>query len=268
LDASTIHIHYNNFTNLGAGSGWAIRQNGLNTADAESNWWGTTNPATIAMMFGEGPVDFDPFLSAPVADVDNDGILDTCDTSVDLCPDDPNKTEPGQCGCGVPDTDSDGDGVADCVDNCPNTANPDQRDTNGDGVGDACTAFQYPAGGLFVVGDLVNLTGGSTVTFWGSQWSQKNPMTGGSGPSAFKGFEDGTTTPTCGGTWTSRPGNSSSPPATVPQFMGVIVSSSIHKNGSAISGNVNKIIVIKTNPGYGPAPGKAGTGKVVAIICQ
>ncbi len=37
----------------------------------------------------------------------------------DLCPFDPNKTEPGDCGCGVPDTDTDSDGVADCADNCP-----------------------------------------------------------------------------------------------------------------------------------------------------
>ena len=34
----------------------------------------------------------------------------------DLCPSDPNKTEPGTCGCGVADTDSDGDETADCVD--------------------------------------------------------------------------------------------------------------------------------------------------------
>ena len=34
--------------------------------------------------------------------------------------------------------DTDGDGVADNVDNCPRTVNPDQADTNGDGVGEAC----------------------------------------------------------------------------------------------------------------------------------
>ncbi len=200
----------------------------------------------------------------PDTDTDGDGTAN-CN---DACPTDPNKIAPGVCGCGVSDTDSDGDGKANCIDNCPTVPNPDQRDTDGDGVGDACTGFQFPAGGLFVVGNLVNLSGNATVNFWGSQWSQNNPMTSGAAPNAFKGFEDGTTTPTCGGTWTSKPGNSSNPPATVPAYMGVIVSSSIQKNGSTITGNVKKIIVIKTNPGYGPAPGHIGTGKVVAIICQ
>lgn len=37
----------------------------------------------------------------------------------DLCPGDPEKTEPGDCGCGVPDVDSDVDGVPDCLDPCP-----------------------------------------------------------------------------------------------------------------------------------------------------
>ena len=36
--------------------------------------------------------------------------------------------------------DSDGDGVADDVDNCTLVANPDQRDTNGDNIGNACDA--------------------------------------------------------------------------------------------------------------------------------
>ncbi|MCP3876982.1 MAG: hypothetical protein GY701_01105 [Sulfitobacter sp.] len=39
----------------------------------------------------------------------------------DQCPDDPDKTEPGICGCGVADSDNDGDGVADCNDACPNS---------------------------------------------------------------------------------------------------------------------------------------------------
>jgi hypothetical protein len=49
--------------------------------------------------------------------------------------------------------------------------------------------------------------------------------------------------------------------------MGVIVSSSVTQNGSSITGTVQKIIVVKTDPGYGPNPGHPGTGKVIAIFC-
>ena len=38
----------------------------------------------------------------------------------DLCPGDPYKTEPGICGCGISDLDSDADGTPDCNDLCPN----------------------------------------------------------------------------------------------------------------------------------------------------
>jgi len=44
----------------------------------------------------------------------------------DACPDDPNKVDPGQCGCGNADTDTDDDGVADCNDLCP--LDPDKVD--------------------------------------------------------------------------------------------------------------------------------------------
>jgi len=45
-------------------------------------------------------------------DSDGDGVGDNGDG----CPDDPYKTEPGVCGCGTPDTDSDSDGIPDCID--------------------------------------------------------------------------------------------------------------------------------------------------------
>ena len=48
-------------------------------------------------------------------DSDGDGVSDCGDG----CPDDPNKIEPGMCGCGNLDTDTDSDGTADCVDGCP-----------------------------------------------------------------------------------------------------------------------------------------------------
>jgi hypothetical protein len=48
----------------------------------------------------------------------------------------------------------------------------------------------------------------------------------------------------------------------------VIVSSSITKAGPTISGNTPEVVVIKTNPGYAPDPGHAGTGSVVTEICH
>lgn len=41
-------------------------------------------------------------------------------------------------------TDTDGDGIADAIDNCPFTANPSQADADGDGVGDACESVTTP----------------------------------------------------------------------------------------------------------------------------
>jgi hypothetical protein len=70
----------------------------------------------------------------PETDSDGDGTPDCTDT----CSNDPNKITQGICGCSTPDTDSDRDGVADCQDNCPAVANADQRDSDGDGIGDAC----------------------------------------------------------------------------------------------------------------------------------
>ena len=74
-------------------------------------------------------------------DSDLDGIADGCDpcpvdspddrdgdgicTSNDLCPDDPLNDE-------------DNDGVCYAEDNCPEATNPEQADTDEDGVGDAC----------------------------------------------------------------------------------------------------------------------------------
>ena len=43
--------------------------------------------------------------------------------NLDECPSDPNKTEPGICGCGVSDVDTDSDGTFDCYDNCPSDPN-------------------------------------------------------------------------------------------------------------------------------------------------
>ena len=64
------------------------------------------------------------FLPIGDSDSDGDGVTD----DLDNCPSVPN---PGQ-------EDADGDGIGDGCDNCVNTPNPAQLDGDGDGIGDAC----------------------------------------------------------------------------------------------------------------------------------
>jgi hypothetical protein len=59
-----------------------------------------------------------------------DGIDNDCDGFIDC--DDPDIADTSEC------LDSDGDGTANEYDNCPDIYNPDQQDTDGDGLGDAC----------------------------------------------------------------------------------------------------------------------------------
>ena len=94
------------------------------------------------------------------------------------------------------------------------------------------------AEGNFVIGDG-NASVGTNVTFWGAKWRKDNSLSGGLAPASFKGFADNPSSkpPACGGTWTTSPGNSSSPVDSLPAYMGTAVSTSITKNGSTISGN-------------------------------
>jgi len=83
------------------------------------------------------PVDFTPIV---IVDSDGDGIQD----SDDNCPNTPNPNQEDADGDGIGDVcdgssnDSDNDGINNDDDNCPNTPNPNQEDSNGDGIGDAC----------------------------------------------------------------------------------------------------------------------------------
>ena len=70
--------------------------------------------------------DEDPDKTAPgicgcgVVDDPTDSDVDAVPDCVDGCPNDVTKTAAGACGCGMPDTDTDSDGTPDCNDGCPN----------------------------------------------------------------------------------------------------------------------------------------------------
>ena len=125
--------------------------------------------------------------------------------------------------------------------------------------------FAFLARGSMVIGNL-NASTGNAVTFWSAQWANLNALSGGPAPLAFKGFA-GAAPHSCGGSWTADPGNSGGPPNSLPSYMGVIASSTITQSGSTIAGDVPIIVVVKTNPGYRPNPGHAGTGTVEAQVC-
>jgi hypothetical protein len=128
--------------------------------------------------------------------------------------------------------------------------------------------FAFLTTGAMVVGDQsAQMNAG--VTFWGAEWASLNALSGGAAPNSFKGFANTTTEPpACGTRWQTHPGNSSDPPAMLPPFMGVVVSSSIGKSGPTIAGNAVRIVVVQTNAGYASDPGHAGTGIVVAEFCH
>jgi hypothetical protein len=125
-----------------------------------------------------------------------------------------------------------------------------------------------PLGGSFVIGDLTYAANPPSVNFWGAQWWKNNSLSGGSGPAAFKGFEDSPAAPTCGQNWTTDPGNSTPPPAgPLPPYIAVIVSSKVTQTGSTIGGDTQHVVVVQTNSGYQGNPGHPGTGPIVATLC-
>ena len=64
------------------------------------------------------------------------------------------------------------------------------------------------------------------------------------------------------------PGNSSDPPVSVSGTVPVAVSIQITQNGPMVSGDTTGGDSVQVDPDYaGGAPGHAGTGAVVSIVC-
>ncbi|HEV3470216.1 MAG TPA: RHS repeat-associated core domain-containing protein [Pyrinomonadaceae bacterium] len=124
---------------------------------------------------------------------------------------------------------------------------------------------------------------GQRVNFWGHSWAKQVAQGDYKAHSDFKGYADTvrqfslcqvnvrTTSqpPLDNSCWSTKPGQSF-PPETIPEYIGVIISTSADKSGAPDFGNIAALAVVKVDPApaYGAVPGKPGFGRLVAVIAD
>ena len=126
-------------TGTGFSLGFATAD-GLEAATRETGGSPTTTTAPSRSTTGD---DTSPSTDVPTTDVP------TTDPTTSV----PSTTD-GSTTTSISVGDRDGDGIADAADNCPDDANPDQRDSDGNGRGDACDTPSAVGNVLWSTGDI------------------------------------------------------------------------------------------------------------------
>ncbi len=157
----------------------------------------------VTMPNGSGPT----CRNGQVPDADGSGRFGVGCSVSDGCPSDPNKTAPGQCGCGVPDVDTNGDGVSDCTDRCPSDPNKTVPGRCGCGVAEGTCATTYQGESATAKSDSVvsttyaGYTGSGYMDFGGPaswiEWNNVNAATAGSYKLTFRYANRSTSARTC-----------------------------------------------------------------------
>lgn len=111
----------------------ATNVSGTSYIDLNTNGWEARSDYSIKVELRSDPTNYlDSDIFSVSLDSDGDGTPDLNDG----CPNDPNKTLAGICGCGVADIDTDLDGTPDCNDGCINDINKTVAGVCGCGVAD------------------------------------------------------------------------------------------------------------------------------------
>lgn len=107
------------------------------------------------------------------------------------------------------------------------------------------------------------VTTGSRFQFWGSGWAKQVTSGAYDGNSSFQGFA----LPTSSG-WESPPASSGRGPATVPDLIGVIITTVVENRGSRTTGNISGHAVLRVDDParYRSDGGHGSTGVVRAVL--